>query len=327
MDFRLNEDQISLAKAASEFLSKECPIDVVKEAFDGPNGDAPELYKKMADLGWLGLAVPEEHGGIGLGLVDQAILMEQLGYWNAPGAFFSTAGIAIPLLLKLGATEHLPSLIDGSQKAAVVVDPDFVVDGQIADVFLVIEDNDVRLVGSGEAQVTPHDSIDGTRRTASVRIAKDSGTSLGAVDVGKVMDAASALLCAESTGGMQRMLEDTLTHVKERTQFGRPIGSFQAVKHRLADALIKTESARSASYYAAWANSSGSPDAAFAASTAKAYVAEAAMWVTGQGIQLHGGIGFTWEHHAHLYFKRATVNAVLLGDAAFHRERALTLTF
>lgn len=329
MDFRLTEEQIYLQKEARDFLSKECTKEVVREAFEGPDGDAPVLYKKMAELGWLGFSVPEEHGGLGQGLVEQAVLVEQLGYFDAPGPYFSTACLAIPALIALDAADLLPPLIEGSRRATLVTDPDFVLDGQLADAFIVVRNDldKVLWVERGEAEVIPHSTIDGTRRTATVRVAGGAGLQIGAVaPLEKVIDAATALLCAESTGGMQSVLDSTVDFVKNRTQFDRPVGSFQAVKHRLADALVKTESSRSASYYAAWANGAGAEDAAFASSVAKAYVSEACLWVAGEGIQLHGGIGYTWEHDAHLWFKRATMNAVLLGEAAFHRERALNLS-
>lgn len=329
MDFRLSEDQIFLQKQARDFLSKECTRDVVREAFESPDGDAPVLYKKMAELGWLGFSVPEEHGGLGQGLVEQAVLVEQLGYFDAPGPYFSTACLVIPALLAMGATDLLTPLLDGSAKAALVTDPDFVLDGQLAGGFVVARDDLDRVfwVERSEVEVTAHTTIDGTRRTATVVVPSGAGRELGPIaPLEKVIDSATALLCAESTGGMQSVLDMTVEYAKSRTQFGRPVGSFQAVKHRLADALVKTESSRSASYYAAWANGAEAEDAAFATSVAKAYVSEAYLWVAGEGIQLHGGIGYTWEHDAHLWFKRATMNAVLLGEAAFHRERALNLS-
>jgi alkylation response protein AidB-like acyl-CoA dehydrogenase len=326
MKFSLNEDQVALQKAAAEFLVKECPYEVVFASFESDDGDAPDLYKKMAELGWLALAVPEEHDGLGMGLVEQAVLAEQLGYFNAPGPFFSNACLAVPLLLALGATEELPSVIDGSRRLALVTDPSFVIDGGIADDFLVATSDEIRLVPGSEAEVTPHETIDGTRRTARVDIAEGAGKSLGSTEPqDAVLDAARAALAAETVGGMQHMLDTTVAFAKDREQFGREIGSFQVVKHRLADMLIRTEAARSAAYYAAWANSVAAPDAARSASVAKAYASESAVWVTGQAIQLHGGIGYTWEHHAHLYFKRATMNAEFLGDAASNRSRALAL--
>ena len=326
MDFRLNEDQLSLQKAAREFLSKECTTVVVRSAFEGPDGSAPELYKKMADLGWLALAVPEEDGGLGMGLVELAVLLEQMGYYDAPGPFFATAAMAIPALLKLGAKDKIDSLIDGTKAAVVVTDPDYVLDGQLADVFIVSDGGKVRWLEKGDAKVTPHQTVDGTRRTATVEVASGAGEEIGdASALESVIDAATALISAESTGGMQRALDMTVDYVKVRTQFGRVIGSFQALKHRLADALLKTESAKSASYYAAWANDAGAEDAAFSSSVAKAYVSDAFLSVAGECIQMHGGIGYTWEHDAHLWFKRATTNAALLGSAEFHRARALDL--
>lgn len=327
MDFRLNEDQIQLQKAAADFLSKESSKEVVFKAFEGENGDAPEFYKKIADLGWLALAVPEDNGGLGMGVVEQAVLQEQLGYHAAPGAYFSNACLSIPALLALGAEAELPPLLDGSKKVAFVLDPEFVVDGQLADAYLVTINDKVRLVEAADAKVTPQETIDGTRRTAKVEVAEGAGKELGESNLlGPVIDAATALLCAEMVGSMQRSLDMVLDYAKVRTQFGRPLGSFQVIKHRLADMLLKTEASRSAAYYAAWASQAKADDAALSASVAKAYVSDAAPWVTGQGIQLHGGIGFTWEHEAHLFFKRSTINAAILGDAAFHRERALTTT-
>ena len=327
MDYRLTEDQLSLQKGAREFLQKECTPAVVRNAFESDNGDSPDLYKKMADLGWLALSVPEEHGGLGLGLVEQAVLLEQLGYFNAPTAFFSIATLAIPVLLQLGAFEELPPLIEGTKKLAVVLDPSFVLDAQLADGFIVMSEDKVRLVDASDAKVVMHTSIDGTRRSGSVEVSSSAGKDLGSPErIQVVLDQATAALCAECVGGMQWALENTIDYVKVRTQFGRPVGSFQAVKHRLADALLKTESSRSAAYYAAWANANAASDAALSASVAKAYVSDAHQWVTGEAIQLHGGIGFTWEHDSHLYFKRAVVNATILNDAEYHRERALMLT-
>lgn len=326
MDFRLNDDQISLQAAARDFLSKECASEVVREALESPNGDAPDLYKKMAELGWPALAVPEEHGGLGLGAVEQAVLLEQLGYVHAPGGFFSTTGLAIPALLATGAHDLLPPLLEGGERATVAIDPDFVIDGQLADGFVMIEGEKVLWVTRQEAKVTPHETIDGTRRTASVSVPKGAGRQIGeASALEPVIDTATALVCAESVGGMQKVLDSTVEYVKARTQFGRVIGSFQVVKHRLADMLIRVEAARSAAYYSAWANGAGAEDAALAASVAKAYVSDAHLWVAGEGIQLHGGIGYTWEHDSHIWFKRATMNAALLGDAEFHRDRALWL--
>ncbi|MFN2610088.1 MAG: acyl-CoA dehydrogenase family protein [Actinomycetota bacterium] len=325
MDFRLSEDQLSLQKGAREFLQKECTSAVVRAAFESENGDSPELYRKMADLGWLALTVPEEHGGLGLGAVEHAVLLEQLGYFNAPGSFFGTSALAIPILLHAGAFDECASATDGSRRFAVVLDPSFVLDAGLADAFIVV-DEEVSLIDASDADVQPHATIDGTRRTGTVRFDAAKARKLGSArGIQAIIDRATAALAAECVGGMQWALDTTVGYAKVRAQFGRPIGSFQAVKHRLAEALLRTESSRSAAYYAAWANAASAPDAAYSSSVAKAYVSEAHPWVTGEAIQLHGGIGFTWEHDAHLYFKRAMMNQVLLNDAEYHRERALMM--
>jgi len=333
MDFRLNEDQQALQSAARDFLSKEVTSTVVRSAFEGPDGDAPELHKKMAELGWLGIAVPEEAGGVGLGPIEQAVVCEQLGYVNAPGPYFATACLAVPALVALGVTDLLSPLLDGSKRATVAWDPDNVVDAQIADGIVVVDGATVSWHDPDTLEVRPYATTDGTRRTAAVRTT-GRGRELGPADelhfsdepgTARAIDAMAVSLCAEMLGGMQWALDATVQYVKDREAFGRPIGVFQAVQHRCADMLVQTESSRSAVYYAAYALANDLPDASFAASVAKAYCSDAAHFVTGECIQLHGGIGFTWEHDAHLYFKRATTNRTLLGDAVYHYERALRL--
>ncbi|HVE76135.1 MAG TPA: acyl-CoA dehydrogenase family protein [Actinomycetota bacterium] len=327
MDFRLTEDQMSLKKGARDFLEKEASSDKVKAAFESEDGAIPGLYKKMADLGWAALAVPEDQGGLGAGLVEQAALLEELGYFNVPGPFFSTVCLGIPVLLGCGEEEVLARAIGGETTVTVADDRSFVIDPQLSDYFIVCDQDDLLLAKKEDVKLTLHKPTDGTRRTGAVEVDRSNATRIGDIQaLGPVIWKAGALLSAESVGGMQRVLDTTLEYSKVRTQFGRLIGSFQVVKHRLADMLLKTESARSAAYYAAWANEVNAPDAVLSASVAKSYVSDAYQWVAGEGVQLHGGIGFTWEHEAHLYFKRAYMNAVLLGDAAFHRDRALTLT-
>lgn len=333
MDFRLNDEQQALKQAARELCTKEITSSVVREAFEGPDGDARDLYMKMAGLGWLGITVPERQGGLGMGPVEQAAVCEELGYHNAPGPYFSNACLAVPVLLALGADDLVAPVIDGSRRAAVGWDPEAVVDAHLADAILLVTDERAVWYEQPDCEIVPHDALDGTRRTAAVR-PRGRGRDLGPAAAVRFraesgaagpVEAAAAMLCAEMVGGMQWVLDTTVAYAKDRRQFGRPIGSFQAVQHRLADMLLQTESSRSAAYYAAYACATGAPDAAFAVSVAKSYCSDAARFVSGEGIQLHGGIGYTWEHDLHLYFKRALLDAVLLGDAAFHRERVLAL--
>ncbi len=333
MDFRLNEDQQALQSAARDFLRKEVTSTVVRTSFDSPDGDAPELAKKMAELGWLGIAVPEEMGGLGMTVIESAVVCEQLGYVNAPGPYFATACLAIPALVALGAEDLVAPLLDGSKRATVGRRLESIVDAQIADGVLLARDGKALWYERDELEVEPHATVDGTRRTAAVKPI-GQGRELGpatelefAMEPGhpRAVDVMTVLLCAEMVGCMQWALDATVQYVKDRQAFGRPIGVFQAVQHKCADMLVHTESSRSAAFYAAYAVANDLPDARFAVSAAKAYCSDAVHSVTGECIQLHGGIGFTWEHDAHLYFKRATTNRVLLGDAAFHRDRALRL--
>jgi alkylation response protein AidB-like acyl-CoA dehydrogenase len=333
MDFRLNEEQQALRAAAKDFCSKEVNSTVVRTAFEGPDGDSPEIFKKQAELGWLGITVPDSLGGVGLGPIEQAVVCEELGYVDAPGPYLMTACVAAPALVALGAEDLVGPLLDGSKRATVVWDTDHVVDAQIADGFLVVDGDVARWFGASDVDVTPRASVDGTRRIGRVTL-KGTGRELGpstelnyGMEPGpaRVVDAATVYLCAEMVGLMRWALDTTVQYLKDRQAFGVPIGTFQALQHRCADMLVQTESSSSATYYAAYAIANGLPDATFATSIAYGYAADAAHFVTGQCIQLHGGIGYTWEHDAHLYFKRATTNRQLAGSAAFHRERALQL--
>ena len=333
MDFRLNADQQALRAAAKDFCTKEIPSTVVRSAFEGPDGDSPEIFKKQAELGWLGIAVPESLGGVGYGPIEQAVVCEELGRVDAPGPYFAAACLAIPALVALGADELLPALLDGSKRATVAFDLDSVVDGQIADAFVVVRDGRVSWFERADVEVVPQSTVDGARRLASVTL-RGPGRELGpatelefAMEAGpaRTIDRMAVYLCAEMVGLMHWALETTVQYLKDRQAFGVPIGTFQALQHRCADMLVQTESSSSATYYAAYAIANGLPDAAYASSVAMAYTLDAAHFVTGQCIQLHGGIGYTWEHDAHLYFKRATTNRQILLDASYHRERILQL--
>jgi alkylation response protein AidB-like acyl-CoA dehydrogenase len=214
----------------------------------------------------------------------------------------------------------------------------FVPDAEAADYIVVAartrgegEDGISLFLVEGRPQgmtVTPLKTLDMTRRWSEVRfdgVKLEAGSLMGAADkawphLRRALEWATAALCAEMIGGTQKVLETTTEYAKTRHQFGKPIGIYQAVSHKLADMLVLSESGRSATYYAAWAIDADAPDRSLAASMAKAYVSDAYRKVAGDGIQVHGGIGFTWEHDMHLYFKRAKSSEVTLGDATYHRE-------
>ncbi|HVS48969.1 MAG TPA: acyl-CoA dehydrogenase [Candidatus Dormibacteraeota bacterium] len=368
MDFAFSEEQEMLRRSARDFLAKECSSKVVRKLMEGPDAYDPTLWRKIADLGWTALGIPEEYGGVGT-FLDLVVVFEEAGRALLPGPFFATMGLAVPVLIEAGSEaqkkEVLGAIAQGSAHATLAfTEPSgrwdagavtltatpnaggwqldgvklFVPDAEAADYIVVA----ARTRGKGEEgislflvkgrlkgmTVTSLKTLDMTRRWSEVRfdgVKLEADSLLGPADkawphLKRALDWATAALCAEMIGGTQKVLETSTEYAKARHQFGKPIGIYQAVSHKLADMLVLSESGRSATYYAAWAVDADAPDRSLAASMAKAYVSDAYRKVAGDGIQVHGGIGFTWEHDMHLYFKRAKSSEVTLGDATYHRE-------
>ena len=314
MDFDLTEDQREIKSVARELLSARSPFAKVREAAEAAEYD-DALWREIVELGWPGIAVAEEYGGQGLGAVELAVLLEELGYACAATPFLATA-VAAAVIQAGGSDEQrrrwLPGLISGELRAGVG-GADLVVDGAGADVMVLLEDDGARLLEGGRAEVEPLVAIDPTRRFATVR-GEGEGEALGADAADRVRTA----IAAEVVGVCQRALEMTLDYVKERKQFGVPVGSFQAVSHRCAQMLLYTESARSAAYYAAWAADAEPARLGEAAALAAAAGATGAREVAASAIQAHGGIGFTWEADVHWLYKRGEVDRALLGGAKRH---------
>ncbi len=312
MDFDLTEDQREIKNVARELLAARSPMAKVREAAEAAEYDGA-LWREIVELGWPGIAVAEEHGGQGLGAVELAVLLEELGYACAATPFLSTAVAAA--VIQAGATDEqrrrwLPGLISGDVRAGLGA-PELVVDGHGADVVVLLEDDGARLVAGEGAEIEPLVAIDPTRRFATVR---GDGEPL-ATDAA---DRARAAIAAEVVGVCQRALEMTLEYVKDRKQFGVPVGSFQAVSHRCAQMLLHTESVRSTAYYAAWAADAEPTRLGEAAALAAAAAATGAREVAASAIQAHGGIGFTWEADVHWLYKRGEVDRALLGGATRH---------
>ncbi len=369
MDFDLSKPQKLLQESARALLARECGPGRVRELMETETAQDEGLWRSFADQGWTGLCVPEEHGGLGLGLVEMAAVAEEMGRACVPGAFLSTL-FAAALVERAGSAgqraKYLEAIAAGELKATVALLEEgaswetegvklgatregghfslegrklFVPDAAVADLIVcVARDGDGLALlpvarGAAGLRITPMPSMDATRKLyevafEGVRVAE--GEALGADgDAGAALrgalEAATAVLCAEMVGGMQWVLDTTVEYAKTRQQFGRVIGSFQAVQHMCADMLLLTESARSAAYYAAWALSEGDPKASGAVSVAKAYCSDAYREVANRGVQVHGGIGFTWEHDLQLYYKRSKSSETLYGDATFHRERIARL--
>jgi alkylation response protein AidB-like acyl-CoA dehydrogenase len=310
MDFDLTEDQREIKNVAREMLTARSPWARVREAAEAGTYDEA-LWHEIVELGWPGIAVSEEHGGQGLGALELAVLLEELGYACAATPFLSTA-VAAAAIQAGGSDEQrarwLPGLASGAVRAGVG-SADLVVDGHGADIVILLDDEGPRLVAGAESE--PLETIDPTRRFATVR---GDGERLSA----DVADRVRAAVAAEVVGVCQRALEMTVDYVKDRRQFGVPVGSFQAVSHRCAQMLLHTESARSTAYYAAWAADAEPRRLGEAAALAAAAAAKGAREVPASAIQAHGGIGFTWEADVHWLYKRGEVDRALLGGAKRH---------
>ncbi|HEY3725566.1 MAG TPA: acyl-CoA dehydrogenase family protein [Solirubrobacteraceae bacterium] len=311
MDFDLTDDQREIKNVARELLSARSPMSKVREAAEALRYDE-QLWDEIVGLGWPGIAVAEGHGGQGLGAVELAVLLEELGYACAASPFLSTA-VAAAVIQACGSQEQrarwLEGLASGELRAGLGI-ADLAVDAEGAAVAVLIDGDQARLII--EPQTEPLQTIDPTRRFA--RIGGD----------GEPLDSGAgarfhAALAAEVVGVCQRALDMTLEYVKDRKQFGVPVGSFQAVSHRCAQMLLHTESARSTAYFAAWAADADPERLGEASALAAAAAASGGREVTASAIQAHGGIGFTWEADVHWLYKRAQVDSALLGGAARHR--------
>jgi alkylation response protein AidB-like acyl-CoA dehydrogenase len=351
MEFGLSESQEFLKDSARKFFAGECPSAEMRRLMETNTAYDAALWSKITEQGYTGIIFPETYGGVGLGKVELMLLMEEAGRALLPGPFFSTVVLAGSVLETVATPAHkknyLAPICRGEVRATVALveasaswnlrdvqlsvangkltgEKFFVSDAAIAD-FIVVVARDGVFVADSKARglkISPMSAMDLTRKQYVVEFNKTPAEKIASItDLPLALDIATAALAAELVGGMQRTLEITVEYAKTRKQFGKPIGMFQAVQHQCADMYLETESSRSAVYYAGWALEENSPDAATAVSIAKMYASDAARTVGNRGIQVHGGMGFTWENDLHLYYRRAKASETAFGDATFHRER------
>ena len=310
MEFDLTEDQREIKNVARDLLGSRSPMASVREAAEQATYD-PALWREIVELGWPGIAVAEPYGGQGLGSVELAVLLEELGYACAATPFLSTA-VAAAVIQATGSDEQrerwLPGLASGEITAGLG-SAELAADADGGAVVLLLDGDEARLVADPQTETLV--SIDPTRRFARVH---GDGEPLAAGAAARALGGISA----EVVGVCQRALEMTLEYVKDRKQFGVPVGSFQAVSHRCAQMLLDTESARSTAYFAAWAADADPERLGEAAALAAAAAAAGGREVTASAIQAHGGIGFTWEADVHWLYKRAQLDTALLGGAGRH---------
>jgi alkylation response protein AidB-like acyl-CoA dehydrogenase len=365
MDFSFTSDQQLLKNSARAFLDEHCKPAAVRLLWDDPRGESDSMWKEMAQLGWLGLALPEAYGGSGLGMVESAILLEELGRAACPGPYWPTA-LAAAAIESAGTEAQkkrwLSAIATGDARATLaLLDADL--------------DWDPAAMTTGAQKSTTGFTLSGTKRfvpwahvanvllvpalgpegptlflvdpsSPGLKLSPVQGMDLATrwvqVDLDRVPAAADAVLgapgqaapllttllrrgavgaAAEMLGAARRCLDMAVGYAKVREQFGQPIGSFQAIRHKCSEMLLEVENSHSAVFYAAWALDANADDQALAASVAKAYVGDASRKVCGEAIQVHGGIGFTWEYDLHIYFKRAKALEAMYGDADYHREQ------
>ncbi len=370
MDFDFTSDQVMLRNSVREYLSEKVPTAFVRKMGDDPTGLDKAMWKEMAGLGWLGLTFPEENDGLGLGMVELASVLEEMGRAVFPGPYFASVLLAGETLKhaadKAQKEKYLNGIAGGELVATMGVleeatnwgpesvhlkaEPGgggFVLNGvkrfvpfaHVADMLLVPARTSDKADGislfavdskAEGVEMSPMTNIDLTSKQAEVRfknVMVPEENIIGDIDgawplVQDVLQKAAVGAAAEMLGAARKSMEMSVEYAKVREAFGQPIGTFQAIKHKVADMLVDVEQSHSAVYYAAWAQDANAPDAALAASVAKAFVGEAARKVCGEAIQVHGGIGFTWEFDLHLWFKRAKYYEPMYGDVEYHREMA-----
>ena len=325
MDFGLSDDQREIQGTARELLAERSRPERVREHAESGRTDEA-LWRELCGLGWPGIAIAEQYGGQGLGRIELSILCEELGSALAPVPFLPSV-LASTLIEQAGSSEQrerwLPSLASGDATGALGVADggaaELVIGGPDATVLVLLdEERSARLLTPEQAEVSPAASIDPTRSAARVSAAAGAGEDLpGEVPAG--VDRALVAVSSELVGVCDRALRMTVAYVAERKQFGVPVGAYQAVSHRCAEMLLDTEKARSTAAFAAWTADADPEQLPAAAAMAKAAASDAGRRVTASAIQAHGGIGFTWEADVHWLYKRAQLDAALLGEAKHHR--------
>lgn len=367
MNFDFSDDQKMLRDQARRFLSEKCPPKAVRAVLEGSQGYDTSLWKGIAEMGWLGTAIPENYGGLGLGYLELCVVAEELGRVLAPVPFSSTVYLFAEALLAAGSEEQKSKLLAKVAEGGVIgtlarsegpgaVTPKSirttfrggklngtkraVIDGRDADYAVVLArtSDEAGERGLGLALVDlkangvtrkAQDSIDPSRKHAELIFKDVPAEALGPAGEGwsvatNVLNRAAILTAFEQVGGADVCLAQAKDYAMERYAFGRPIASYQAIKHKLADIYVNNELARSNAYYSAWALSTGAPELPQAAAAARVAATQAFDFAAKENIQTHGGVGFTWEFDCHLYYKRSRELALSLGAQRSWKEKLVT---
>jgi len=329
MDFTFTDDQLLFQDSVRDFLLNEVTPARVRALWETETGRDDALWRQLAELGLTGLTVPEEHGGLGMSELDFVLLAQECGYVALPEPLVLTALVAVPLLCEIGgdlASEWLPGIATGEAKVVVGLEQNLLVeDAHVADLLLLQRGDNLVVARPDQVSLRRNESVDPSRRLFAVEITGDADTVVEGERAKSLVAGAlnrGALACAAQALGLaQRMIDMAVQYTSERQQFGRPVGSFQAVKHHMANVAVGLEYARAPTHRAAYAIGRGQPIAPHAVSHAKLVACAAANLAAKNSHQVHGAMGYTWEVDLHIFMKKAWALANTWGDAGFHKSR------
>jgi alkylation response protein AidB-like acyl-CoA dehydrogenase len=315
--FAFTDDQLAFRDALRDLLARECPPSVVRDAWANDTGRTKGVWSQLGEMGVLGAMAPEAAGGLGFTEEDVVLLLEETGYAALPEPIVEHVAVAVPMLADPG-----PALSGGVTITAQCTHQPVAAYAASAERLVMFQDGMFHALERADATLTPRTSVDGSRRLGEVAWDATASTPLGVPDdAGLAFNRGAVATAAQLVGLTRRMLDLTVAYASDRKQFGVPIGSFQAVKHHLADARIALEFARPLVYRAAWSLAHRDPEHEIHVSMAKATAGEAALLAGRKSLQCHGAIGYSYEYDLHLFMKRAWALAACWGDASWHRAR------
>ncbi len=329
MDFTFSEDQLLFRESVRDFLVNEVTPERIRQSWETATGRDDELWAQLAELGLTGLTVAEEFGGLGMSALDFVLLAQECGYVALPEPLVNTVLVAVPLLQGIGgdlAANWLPKIVAGEARVVAALEQNLVVeDAHVADLLLLERGGALYALTRDEFSVVWNESVDPSRRLFEVSLAEsaapvlEAGAAAGLV--ASALDAGALACAAQALGLAQRMIDLSVAYSIDRQQFGKPIGSFQAVKHHMADVAVRLEYAKAPVHRAAYALAAGAGNASLAVSQAKLAACEAASLAAKNSIQVHGAMGYTWEVDLHIFMKKAWALANTWGDAGYHKAR------
>jgi alkylation response protein AidB-like acyl-CoA dehydrogenase len=360
VDFTFSQEQDALRDAVRSFLNRPQDAGYTRRMIDDEKGFTDEWWSEVASMGWTGMLVPEELGGAGLGLVDLVVIQEEMGKLPLGGPFFSSAVASTLAAIHLGDRDLQRDLASGQTRGTVAIaeaqsgpplqsiattasrsgdswelhgTKPVVVDGHTADIAIVVArepDGGLAAFVVDDPAGEPVPALDVTRKLGRLELNGRSARRIGPAGdqtaiLERIIDDIAVALCAETVGAGERALQMAIEYSKQRVQFDRPIATFQAIKHKIVDMLHQLELGRVGTHWAAWASQVNDPVRPSAAAACKSFVSEAAVMVTAENIQVHGGVGFTWDVDCHLLFRRVKQNDVLFGSQAWNRQRLASL--